>query len=296
MKLLALLLTMLFTLSLHAQDLIVTNQGDSIHCKITSINSEKINFTFNKEGKRLETLISPDSVKYHEYNHYKKPYSTENVEGTKPFPVFRLAGNIGFSRGIGKIDNSSTSELNEHAEQLQKGMNYEFNIQFFMKENLAIGLKYNNFTSSNSMSTLINSLDEGGNLVNGTLDETIKIPFYALSLLGRKLSVDKKSAFIYGVSLGSLGYDDKRIFKHSTIPNYELKNESTTLGLGLELGYDIGISNNFALGLQLSLIMGSTTELKIEDSLNNSETQKFDDDNPLSLSHVDFSIGLRFNQ
>ena len=91
-------------------------------------------------------------------------------------------------------------------------------------------------------------------------------------------------------------YDDKRIFKHSTIPNYELKNESTTLGLGLELGYDIGISNNFALGLQLSLIMGSTTELKIEDSLNNSETQKFDDDNPLSLSHVDFSIGLRFNQ
>src|SRR5699024_11256876 len=59
------LITALFCLLakiLYAQDLIVTDDGDSINCKITKVKADHIYFTFKHKEDVRSTLISVENV------------------------------------------------------------------------------------------------------------------------------------------------------------------------------------------------------------------------------------------
>jgi hypothetical protein len=68
-----------------------------------------------------------------------------------------------------------------------------------------------------------------------------------------------------------------------------------SLGMCMDIGYDIGISKSLQLGFQLSLISGQLTKYKLNDG-NTTQTVQLDKDNYENLYRVDFSVSLRFNK
>jgi hypothetical protein len=86
----------LFTTSLHAQDLIVTNEGDSLNCKITKIKSENVFFTFKYKDEIRNTLLPINQVKYHQYNYFQQSeVPSDIVKNKEIYPRFRASINGG---------------------------------------------------------------------------------------------------------------------------------------------------------------------------------------------------------
>jgi hypothetical protein len=60
-----------------SQDLIITNFGEKIKCKITNVDSTRIYFTVFKRNNELSTFINKSSVKSFQYNVYLKEYKEQ---------------------------------------------------------------------------------------------------------------------------------------------------------------------------------------------------------------------------
>jgi hypothetical protein len=92
------------------------------------------------------------------------------------------------------------------------------------------------------------------------------------------------------LGLGYMGYQDKTI-----AVSEHLKLQGATVGMCLNIGYDISISRNFALGFQLSLMGGTLSQLKVSNGTY-TETVHFEEDQYQDLSRISLSVGLRFNK
>lgn len=72
------MLTLIFG-QLNAQDLIVTNKGDSLNCKITLRMSGNIHFKFRNNGNTLNSTLPKAEVKTYKYGYY-----SQNVDDGSP--------------------------------------------------------------------------------------------------------------------------------------------------------------------------------------------------------------------
>lgn len=68
-----------------------------------------------------------------------------------------------------------------------------------------------------------------------------------------------------------------------------------TAGLALDFACDIGLSENLALGFQISFLSGMLSEYNRNDA-RTSETIKLEKGEYESLNRIDFSVGLRFGK
>lgn len=91
------LLSMVF--KLQAQDLIVTTDGDSIHCKITKTTKEYVHFTFKHNDQIRNTLLSVDQIAAKEKDYFEESELSADYKYKDIFPVSGLpltvAGNTG---------------------------------------------------------------------------------------------------------------------------------------------------------------------------------------------------------
>ncbi len=85
-------LLLMVTHALIAQDLIVTNEGDSINCKITGVKADNIYFTFKYNNEIRHTLLPKSGVKEHRFDFYKTSEVTNaDVKKHEDYPRFRIA-------------------------------------------------------------------------------------------------------------------------------------------------------------------------------------------------------------
>ena len=82
--------------------------------------------------------------------------------------------------------------------------------------------------------------------------------------------------------------DDKVIFT-------DYKITGNTIGTAVDLGYDIGVSENLSLGVQISAITGTLFKYDWNDG-SSTETIKLEEGEYESLNRVDLSIGLRYSK
>jgi hypothetical protein len=103
-------------LQMKAQDIVVRNSGDTIFCKITSVDDTKVFFDYaKKDGKIISTFVSRDELKEFRYNvlpsapaaatkQESKPYSSSSSSSGTLFSVGGgLAGLIGNTGSFYKI-------------------------------------------------------------------------------------------------------------------------------------------------------------------------------------------------
>lgn len=269
-----------------AQDLIVTNTNDSLDCRITKVTNDHIYFSYLNNGELRKTLISKKDVKQFTK---ANPGSNESISVAgdfKPiFSRFRLAVNGGFSNRLGKV---AKSDFETYLKDLKKGSNIGVDASYFISESVGFGIKFSSFSANNKLNNVTMDSDGDGLPNNGSISDDITITFVGPGYSTRVVSTNG-NAFISSLSIGYLGY-----LNHSEVINYPFDLKGSTLGIALDLGYDIKLSDRLSIGAQCSLLRGTLTSITQVDG-NYSRKIDLDKDEYESLSRLDFSVGLRLN-
>ncbi len=273
MKHLTLILITLLPVLAFSQDLIVTQKGDSLNCKITKERDDFIYFTFKYDDEIRNTLLPESDVKTFSYNFWEDPeLINTDIKKQPDYQVIRFAINIGYGHRTAPLADNIPSNMESYYKKMKSGIAIEGLISGFTSEVIGFGLKYNLFRSSGTN-------DQYG-------EEKISINFIGPSFTTRLLSPDKNNAFISSLILGRMGYTDK-------MQNGYRQLQGSTFGMGWDLGYDFKLSKYTALGFQLSLLSGTLTKLSLKNGISVTEID-LDENEREGLGRIDFSIGLRF--
>lgn len=286
---LILTLLILGTTLAHAQDLIVTNEGDSINCKITKVKADNIYFTFNHKGEIRSTLLPISDIKLHQFNFYQtSEVPKDKIVGYVNDQRFRIAVNGGYSYHTAKVGNSVPSDFKDYIKKLKSGYIVSGDLTYYISEPLGLGVKYALSKYTNSLNNIYLE-DMNGNRTYGKMQDEISISFIGPSVSSRFLNHDKSNAFIMSLSLGYMGYTNNKV----VIDKYKIT--GSTMGMALDLGYDIGLNENLSLGFQISLLSGNLFEYDMDDGLTK-QTIELEKGEYESLNRIDISVGLRFGK
>lgn len=288
-KLIILAVIIFVSNSIFSQDLIVTNEGDSINCKITKVKTDNIYFTFKHKDEIRSTLLSVSSIKTHQIDYFQtSEVPKDKVVGYENYKHFRIAINGGYSYQTAKVSESVPSDFKDYIKELKSGYHIGGDLTYYFTEPLGIGFKYYLFKSSNSVYNIYLE-DTYGNRTYGKMSDDLTISFIGPTFSTRLLSHNKKNAFLMNLSLGYMGYSNDKII----IDKYKIT--GSTMGLSFDIGYDIGLSDNLSLGFQLSFLTGTLFEYDWNDGTT-TETIDLEKGEYESLNRIDFSFGLRFSK
>jgi len=274
--------------SIYSQDLIVTNEGDSINCKITKVKTDNIYFTFKHKDEIRSTLLPMSNVKIHQFDYFQaSEVPKEKVAGYENYQHYRISVNGGYSYQTAKVSGSVPSDFKDYIKELKSGYHLGGDLTYYFNEPLGFGIKYYLFKSSNSLDNIYLE-DINGNRRYGKMSDDLTISFIGPTFSTRLLNHDKSNVLLMNMSLGYMGYSNNAV----VIDKYKIT--GSTMGLAFDFGYDIGLSENLALGIQLSFLTGTLFEYDWNDG---TKTQKIKLERGAyeSLNRIDLSVGLRFN-
>lgn len=242
--------------------------------------------SFNKSdwfGKYLEAIenespqyIAPDTV-------IVEPIEQKKIRSNQMFGTadntFRIGIKGGWSYRLAKIPDGYEKEFEDYMKKLLSGWHLGGDMSFYWNESNGAGIYLSNFKSSNIM-TDVSMFDEFGNLIAvGDIKDEMNI-FYVGPAYYYQQSLSRSSIMHGSVSFGYLSYTDDAFVVVET-----LKLKGKALGMGVSVGMDFFISDDFALGFELAAIMGSLSKLEINgQSYNLNESE--------SLTHLNFSLVL----
>ena len=275
--------------SVYSQDLILTNGGDSINCKITSVETDNIYFTFKYNEEIRTTLLPLSNVKTHQFDFYQtSEVPEEKVPAYGDYQHFRVALNGGYSYQTAKVAESVPNDFKDYIKKLKSGYHFTGDITYYFAEPLGFGLKYYLFKSSNSLDNIYLE-DTDGNRTYGKMSDDLTISFIGPSFSTRILSHDKSNVFLMNMSIGYIDYSNDKV----VIDRYKMT--GSTLGLSFDIGYDIGLSDNISLGFQISFLSGTLFRYDWNDGTT-TETIDLEEGEYESVNRIDFSAGLRFGK
>lgn len=275
--------------TLFAQDLILTNQGDSINCKITKVKTDNIYFTFKHKDEFRSTLLPLADIVTHQFNFYQTgEVKEEYIVGYENYQHFRLAFNGGYSYHTAKLAETVPSDFKNYYNELKSGYHFGGDITYYFTEPLGLGFKYYVFKTTNTMDNIYRE-DLDGNRTYGHMRDDLTISFIGPTFSTRLLNQAKSNAVLMNMSLGYMGYSNDLVL----IEQYKMTGR--TLGLALDIGYDIGLSKNVSLGFQISFLTGTLFKYDWNDGVT-TQTVDLKEGEYNSLNRIDFSVGLRFNQ
>jgi len=311
-------------LTIFAQDFIILNNGENIRAIVREVGIDYVRYQrFNSQNEGIYRLrkseISmimyedgsrdvfnasstsaqvrrPTQANQRDNNRYANYRNDPSVQGRQPMPTnqretpsyyeaenlaskIRIALNGGLSFRAAKIGDYVPSELQTSIKQLRNGYNVGLSAIYYLNETLGTGLIFNNFGSKNDVYKT--SL--------GDAQDKISIFFIGPSFGSRLLNWNKKNGFICNVGIGYLGFYD-----NASLNSYKIVLQGGTFGMAWDVGYDIGLSENFALGFQLSFISGIMTSYKVKTGYG-TQTVNLEKGEHENLSNINLSVGLRFN-
>ncbi|WP_136466306.1 hypothetical protein [Flagellimonas onchidii] len=281
--------TLFLTQIVLAQDLIVTKQNDSIHCKITKLKKGYIHFVFQKDNEYLSTLIPVAETASYQYNFDKNnPIPKDSLPWVVDYPKLRIAVSGGFSYDPSKFTNSITNDFSDYYNELRSGYHLESSISHFLDEKVGLGIKYSFFKTTNSLNGVV-FVDRNGNNLTGTLADNISVSFVGPQFLLRLTNRTGKNAFLINSAIGYLSYKNNQLLVDP------VKLSGSTVGFVSEIGYDIGIAENLALGVQVGLTASNIRKITIESGSITEKVKLPKNERPQGSGRIDFSLGLRYN-
>lgn len=272
---LLLLITPFYTVV--AQDLIVTQKGDSINAKITKITKDRIYFTFRYEGEVRRTLVLLDKVMDYRKGYYAEAeVFPEDVikPGTDDFVKLALRVRGGWSYRTGRLPSGVPSETREHLKGLRSGYHIGADLAYYFSETTGTGLKY--------------SLSRFQDSSYGSIDDDITLQYIGPAMYGRLISASRNFHFTYDLSVGYLHYQDEA--RHGEPITYS----GAALGFSTGIGVDFRISKQFFLGFEPSWNTGILNKVKINGD-QQTITVKLEDDERENLSRLDLSARVKWN-
>jgi hypothetical protein len=270
-----------------AQDLIVLLNGDSLNCRINKINKKSIYFSTVYNNEVHHTSMTKARLFEYRYGFYPKSEIPEDKARTsKGLAKLRFGIGAGYSYRIAKISNEVPSCYKSYVKKLKNGHHFDVNLTYFFGKSVGLGLQYAVFNTKNSEDDYVLS-DGEGNSISGKLSDNVSISFVGPVIMFKRQGKKLSNAFFTSIALGYMEYTDqaKMVFPYKLSGN--------TIGIGLGMGFDIGLTDNSAIGFKLSYFSGKINTFDFESEYDKSKIT-MESDNGESMSRLDFSIGFRF--
>ncbi len=246
-------------------------------------------------GKRLNTLIAlvifmitvnANAQNRPGPNSQKSKINNEFQQKDNEYSNFRLSLSGGWSTLIAPVSSSVPAYLVNFVEGLRQGINFSVEFNYFLSKQTGLGLKYNNFSSSNS--AIIN-FPNGNAIIPVKLSVDQNFGFLGPVLCSRTQSANKKNSLLLGVGFGLMTY-----YSHLTLNDAKsIIQTGNTFGLSYDVGFEFLLAKNISLGFQLTYLKGMLTQYNENDGVS-IKTITLTSANYESLSHFDLSVGLRF--
>jgi hypothetical protein len=285
-KIFILLILTFCSFKLFAQDLIITDYGDSILCKITIVTLENIDFRWKQNNEFSSMTLPLSRVKKYTFNFFpESKIPPEKKFHEREFKSLQLSLDGGLSFAIGKLEESIPDNLKSYYQDLKSGYNIGAGISYYLDGIFGIGLNYKCFLSSNYLNNAYFQ-SFSGYMTYGVLSDHLKISFYAPSFTLRTLKGHSPGTFYSNYYIGYIRYHDDII----KAGNYKIT--GNTIGLGMDAGYDFELFENFLVGFQASLIAGGIHKFILDDG-KSVQTITLEKGSYESLYRIDLSIGLR---
>ncbi len=273
-----------------SQDMIVTNERDTIECKITRITTEFIHFSvFDKSGILLMRSRLPLSgISHYAKNEVEQTVFEIKAEDQIQFedykqPVFRLSLNTGYTYQFGGYKNTQDS----YASQLRSLWNLGVEFHYFPSEGFGLGVKYNRLSTDaeDEFDPAIElRLDPTQPLfITSIADEKVTFDYIAISLVHRNILSDDQSVN-YFIAGGIIRYKADGKFVTSNEGTISFVEEGETYGVSLGVSYDFRFMENIGLGAGLEINIARITELSLNDLVAPAD---------FSISRVDLTLGIR---
>lgn len=276
--------------TLKAQDLIVTLEGDSLNCRISRIMPDKVYFTYKHQNEIRSVFLPKTHIVFSKKNFYTETLvPAADLVVKEDFCRWRLEVDGGVLYRLGETPSDVTSSMRDYYKDYKSGVGLNLGVQYFTSENLGFGFLYNHFNSKASVS-MYNDWDADGVYTNDFISENVSIDYYGPVSYTRFYDKFKKNALVTGFGIGYLDYIDKSAFGS----NY-FRLLGGNVGIYFSIGYDMKLTKSTELGIKLGLVGGTLTKMTYA-SDNYTETVILDKDSRESLSHIDFTVGLRFNK
>jgi len=269
----------------YSQDLIVTQNNDSLNCKITKTAPDYIYFTFMYNSEIKTSLLPMTDVKIFKKKYYNKTELSQSYIAYLEYSKFRLAFSGGYSYLLGKTPEGIDNTYRDYLKKFRSGFNLGLDLGYYFNKQYGIGLKYSYFNTKASAPN-IPFIDDQGNLVRMSISENRSDNYIGPAFLMRFSDKTNENAFIAGISFGYFAYNNK--LKIGGVP---LKAKGSTLGMVVDVGYDFGLSDSFSLGFMLSFKLGSISKLTFDDGFQ-SQTIDLPKDQRESMSRIDISFVL----
>ena len=277
--------------NLQAQDLIVTNSGDSINCKITKTTKEYTYFTFKHETEIRNTLLPVSQITTQKKYYFPVSEIPANYTLKDIFPHFRVAIDGGWQHRTAKLANSTDAALQEHGRKMLSGFHYDLQAAYFFSKNTGIEAMFSQQFFGNNPGYGSLTDKEGNLIVAGEFKEKISFNYIGANYLLRLFDSKGKNNWLFSIGLGYMGYNDRLFYDNVE----RLKLSAGTLGSNIAIGYDIGVSENFGIGFKLSLLGGTFSSYK--QTFNGITTNETMPEKTFEgLGTVKLSVGLRFNK
>ncbi|MBL4735165.1 MAG: hypothetical protein JKY18_07480 [Flavobacteriales bacterium] len=272
---------------LSAQDLIVTNNGDSLECQITKVEGDLIYITFIENSVEKKAVMPRSMIGYYAVD-YKDKWEepTPEVEKEPSYPRFRASIGGGLANLIGKTPENITKEVVAYVEELKTGGHFSAAISFYISENTGLGIMYSMFKTQNQLDDVY-VVDSTGNVAFGLLEDDITIQFVGPAMAIRKELPRGNAQVIVNIGYGIISYRNEA----TVIDGYTITGQN--IGFSGDLGLDFEIGGNLYLGIKFGMTMGTLKEFSVS-SKNRVETVDLTGLEYSNVSRFDLGIGLRF--
>lgn len=203
--------------------------------------------------------------------------STDLNNQVKPKKTIMIA-TISYGAAF-RVSQSATDpdpNFNAVVSDLKSGSSFEANVYFLLKNRTsAIGLKYNQFTSSASSATYqIND----------------KITFIGPAYLITADEGRETGEFSLDLAIGYMGLREE--IENSPVGKFKLSGSS--FGLSLGANYHFRITKNILVGPQINLLAGSIKEFELEKANGKIESFKLENNTSEGLTRIDLCISAKF--
>lgn len=232
------------------------------------------------DKKKKEVLAKPP--KKNKFISFLEDLTTKHRD---EFNHYRLSvrGGAGFLKP--SIGDNLPDAYVQHKKAMTLGGMAGADFSFYLYSRLGIGAKYQFFTT-NHQARMIQVPDQHG---LNNLDEKLYIHFIGPYFFTRIPVMQKRNAWIFGVSLGHLTYKN---IQQSTV---KTSFQSHSLGVMLDMGYEVKINSSMALGLMCSYTYGNLgktsvgkgTNILLKESENRIHSK---------LSRFDIGISFQYQQ
>jgi hypothetical protein len=274
-----------------AQDLIVTDKGDTLNCKITKIRSDFVHFTFKYENEIRNTLLPVGQIAVYKTDYFSKPeVPIDKVKnGGGNYQKLRIGADGGWSYMTAKVSSSVPADFRDYIGELKSGYHFGGDASYFTSESVGFGLRYSLFRTSNEIDNITAIDPVSGQTRTGRLKDDVTIHFIGPTVCTRMSSANKKANFGSDLSLGYLAYKNNA----TVIDDFTLK--SAAMGFMWKVNVDFALDKDLALELAFAYTAGTLNHYEF-DYGNQTTTVKLDKDNLENISRIDLSVGIRWNK